>query len=375
MIVAVLFCTFVFLGVYPYLLYPLFVNRLARFAGRPWRKGAEKPRVSLVISVFNEEEIIRKKLENALALHYPVGLLEILVVSDGSTDRTNEIVASFSDPRILLYDFPDRAGKTVCLNRTVPKTRGEVVLFTDANSMFPAKMLESVVRNFADRQVGLVTGWTKYRNEDGEEESAGLYARLERVTKEAEGLIASCVGADGAVFALRKELYHPLQDGDINDFVIPLKVVGQGKRVVLDPEVYCFEKPSEGEGKEFRRQVRITNRTLGAIMKNRRFLNPFIYGWFAFFLFSHKLLRFFVPFSFLATFFTALCLSGQSFFFAGIVLMQVLFIGFGIAALHNGGGGRMGQLCSFFLLTTTAQFVGWVRWASGKSDIMWTPQR
>lgn len=375
MAMASLFFIFLFLGVYPYLLYPLLVHAVGRLAGRPWREEPATPRVSLIISVFNEEAVIRKKLENALALRYPAGLFEIRVVSDGSTDRTNEIVASFADPRIILHDFPDRAGKTACLNRVVPAARGEIVLFTDANSMFPTHLLERVVRHFAATEIGLVTGWTKYRNEAGEEESAGLYARLERVTKEAESRVASCVGADGAVFALRKELYLPLQDGDINDFVIPLNVIGQGKRVVLDPEVYCFEKPTEGEVKEFRRQVRITNRTLGAIMRNRQFLNPLAYGWFAFFLCSHKVLRFLVPFFFAGTFVTALALAGHSAFFLTMALGQALFVGFGLLSLYRRSGSRLGRLCSFFLLTIAAQFLGWVRWASGKPDVMWTPQR
>ncbi|HXV21998.1 MAG TPA: hypothetical protein VD811_13505, partial [Desulfuromonadales bacterium] len=166
-----------------------------------------------------------------------------------------------------------------------------------------------------------------------------------------------------------------LQDGDINDFVIPLNVVGQGQRVVLDPDVFCFERPSEGEGREFRRQVRITNRTLGAIMRNRRFLNPLAYGWFALFLLSHKVLRFLVPFFFAGTFLTALGLAGQSVFFSVMALAQALFVGIGLLALRQRRGGRVGQLCSFFLLTIAAQFLGWVRWASGKTDVMWTPQR
>lgn len=370
----VVFFACLFMTIYPYGIYPLLLVGWSRVGGRKWRQGEAKPTVSLVISVYNEEGVIREKIENALALEYPEDRLEIVVVSDGSTDGTDRIVSSFSDRRVVLKAFA-RAGKTACLNRVVPAARGDIVLFTDANSMFPPELLTKVVRNFADDGIGLVTGWTKYRNEAGEEESAGLYARLERVTKEAESRVASCVGADGAVFALRKELYLPLQDGDINDFVIPLNVVGQGQRVVLDPDVFCFERPSEGEGREFRRQVRITNRTLGAIMRNRRFLNPLAYGWFALFLLSHKVLRFLVPFFFAGTFLTALGLAGQSVFFSAMALAQALFVGIGLLALRQRRGGRVGQLCSFFLLTIAAQFLGWVRWASGKTDVMWTPQR
>jgi len=182
--------------------------------------------------------------------------------------------------------------------------------------MFPADVLLKFARNFVCEEIGLVTGWTKYRKPGGDEESVGLYGRLEMITKQAESTISSCVGADGAVFAIRKNLYRPLQDYDINDFVIPLNVIGQGKRVVLDQELFCIEQPGDNEAKEFRRQVRITNRTLGAIGRNIRFLNPFGFGSFAFFLFSHKVVRFLVPFSFLGTLLTALLLANDSIFFS-----------------------------------------------------------
>jgi cellulose synthase/poly-beta-1,6-N-acetylglucosamine synthase-like glycosyltransferase len=276
---------------------------------------------------------------------------------------------------VVLIPCAERQGKTACLNRAVPAAKGEIVVFTDANAMFAHDLLEKIAGNFSDAQVGLVTGWTKYRNVSGEEESVGLYGRMEKITKEAESLVSSCVGADGAIFAVRKPLYRPLQDHDINDFVIPLHVIGEGKRAVLDPEIYCHETPSNGEGKEFRRQVRITNRTLGAIWRNVRFLNPFQYGWFAFFLLSHKLIRLLVPFFFAGTFVIAFWLSSQSAFFAGYAFAQTLFVGLGAAALRFRGAGRAGQLCSFFLLTISAQLVGWGDWATGKSAVMWTPQR
>ena len=248
---------------------------MSRVLGNSWDKGEITPLVTLIISVYNEEKVIENKIKNALALEYPERLLEIIVISDGSSDRTNEIVSGFNDSRLVLKALPERSGKTVCLNRVVPETRGEIILFTDANSMFPSDMLPKLVRNFTSDNVGLVTGWTKYMKQKSGGETTGIYSRLEMKTKYWESLISSCVGADGAIFAIRKELYEPLDEQDINDFVIPLHVISQGKRVVLDPDVYCFEAPSAGQGSEYRRQARITNRTLRAILKHPRFLNPF----------------------------------------------------------------------------------------------------
>jgi hypothetical protein len=275
----------------------------------------------------------------------------------------------------VLRAYPERSGKTACLNKVVPDAKGDILVFTDANSMFPSDTILKLVRNFSDSRVGLVTGWTRYRKAGGGEETTGLYARLEKTIKYGESLVSSCVGADGAVFAVRKALYRPLKDCDINDFVIPLNVIGQGKRVVLDPGVYCVEEPSEGEVREYRRQVRITNRTLGAIRRNIGFLNPLDYGPFAFFLLSHKVIRFLVPFFFLGLFCSGVILFGKSAVYAGLVIAQAAFIAAGISGIFRYLDGRLIQLCSFVLLTIFAQFVGWVRWAAGKSDVIWQPER
>ncbi|MFC1639648.1 glycosyltransferase family 2 protein [Gemmatimonadota bacterium] len=370
----------VFLGcfvmaLYPYVIYPPAVVAASKFWGRRWHRGNACSSVTVLISVHNEERVIRDKVENALALEYPAGRLEIVVVSDGSTDGTDAIVSSFADPRLVLKAY-ERAGKTACLNRAVAEVSGEILVFTDANSMFPHQVLRKIARNFSDEGVGLVTGWTKYRRPGSDEEEApDLYARLEKFTKEGESLISSCVGADGAIFAIRRELYRQLEDYDINDFVIPLTVIGQGRRVVLDSEVCCLEEPS-GEAKgEFRRQARITNRTLGAIRRNVQFLNPLRYGSFAFFLLSHKVLRLMVPFFAAATVLLSTLLISTA------PLYRVLSISFA-ALLILGAAGILGltrsrvvDLCATLLLTNLAQLVGWARFVSGRADVTWTPQR
>ena len=371
----ILFFLFLFLAVFPYFIFPLLMWLVSRLRRVGWRREEIFPPVTLIISVFNEEGVIGEKLANSLGLDYPAELLEVLVVSDGSTDRTHEIVESFDDPRVRLRVFSDRAGKTECLNRVVPEARGEIVVFTDANSIFPVATLKNICRNFADDNIGLVTGWTKYRSGDGGEESTGLYARLEKITKQGESLISSCVGADGAIFAIRKALYRPLEYYDINDFVIPLNVIAQQRRVVLDPEVFCYEAPTEDEMKEFRRQVRITNRTLGAIWRGRRFLNPAVSRSFSLMLLSHKVFRFLVPFFLAATLLISFALAGNFLFYRVMFLAQCGFVLFGGLGLWRRFDGRLINLCAFFLLTISAQIVGWGRFVTGKRDTLWTPQR
>ena len=361
--------------IYPYAVYPLLVSAWARVGGRVWKQEKFNPMITLIISVYNEEKIIRAKIENALSLDYPEELLEILVVSDGSTDKTEKIVASFNDPRVRLLAF-ERAGKTACLNWAVAEAKGDVLVFTDANSMFPPQALTKIARNFADQEIGLVTGWTRYQRPGSNlEEAPGVYARLERIIKQKESLISSCVGADGAIFAVRRGLYCSLEEHDINDFVIPLNVVVQKRRAVLDPEVYCLEEPAQGSGKEFSRQVRITNRTLGAIRRNARFLNPFQYGSFAFFLLSHKLLRFMVPFFAFGALLTSFLLISSGSFYTLVFAGLCLFILAGMAGLLGLAHSRIIDLCAAFLMTNAAYMVGWFRFITGRADTLWTPRR
>lgn len=369
------FLVLVGLSLYSYLLFPLILIAVSRFSQKVWEKRDIRPVVSVVISVYNEEKTIAQKLENTLALDYPKDRLEIMVVSDGSTDGTERIVSAVGDSRIVLKAFRRRSGKTACLNRTLPDARGEIVFFTDANSMFPRDTLLRLVRNFADPNVGLLTGWTRYGKVDQSEDTTGVYSRFEKWTKLRESNISSCVGADGAVFAIRKELYRVLQEHDINDFVIPLNVIGQGKRVVMDADVYCFEQASSAPGKEYRRQVRITTRTLGAIRRNLEFLNPIRYGWFSFFLISHKIMRFLVPFFLLASFGTNLVLLGRSYFYSLTLGAQLAVLAVGASNAVGFTRGKIGDIVKFFLVTLLAQLNAWFRTFAGKSDTMWTPQR
>jgi len=369
------FLVLLFFSVYPYAIYPGVVYILSRISGKSWQQDELALKATIIISVFNEERVIEKKIRNALALKYPQGLLEIIVVSDGSNDLTNEIVSQFKNPRLFLRAFSERSGKTACLNRIVPEAKGDIILFTDVNSIFPVDVLPGLIRNFSEENVGLVTGWTKYVQPGKGHETTGLYSKLEKMTKHWESLIASCVGADGAIFAIRKNLYKPLDDQDINDFVIPLHVISQGKRVVLDPDVYCFEEPAKGEGSEYHRQARITNRTLRAIFRNPGFLNPFSYGFFSFFLLSHKLLRFLVPFFTMGVFLTNLFLLKVSLIYIILFFIQLLFFGLGLVNLLGKVKGRLTNICKFFLITLFSQLIGWIRRFRGISDTMWIPQR
>ena len=372
----IIFFIFLFLSAYSYLVFPGILWFLQRVFKRSWRQSvAHQPAVSIIISAYNEEGVIEQKINNALSLDYPRELLEIVVGSDGSTDRTNQILAGIPHPCLTRHIFTERTGKTECLNRMVPQAKGEIILFTDANSMFPPDLLHKMVRNFADPTVGLVSGWTKYRRGLEGKGTASAYARFEKALKMWESAVHSCVGADGAVFAIRKSCYRKLLPHDINDFVIPLNVIRDHLRTILDPEVFCIEASAKDDRGEFRRQVRITTRTLGAIRRNLEFLNPLRYGVFSFFLWSHKIMRFKTPAWIIVLFVLNSFLLDDGFIYAVIFCGQVLFASLGSVSLLIGFSNRWLSLLRMLILTFAAQLVGWFRMLMGVEDTTWTPER
>src|SRR5882672_4693149 len=210
--VAITFWVALFAILYSYVGYPAFlwlVSRVGRLdeSSRAGQSG-HLPSVTLIISAYNEEKVIREKIENALSLDYPRELLEIVIISDGSNDHTCEIALKFANKGVVLRHYDGRIGKTACLNQALPLAAGGIIVFSDANSTYEEGALKALLCPFQDSTVGFVTGRTRYGSSDGAApDSLGLYSRLELITKELESRLGSCIGADGAIFAIRKELY------------------------------------------------------------------------------------------------------------------------------------------------------------------------
>ena len=367
---------------YAYAGYPLLLWLISFIIKAPIKKTDITPSVRLVISAYNEEKILPKKLENALELDYPQDLLEIAVISDGSTDNTNTIIHGFAkqSDNIIPCISPTNKGKTACLNDFVPKLHGDIILFSDANSFYDKNLIRRIVRPFADTKIGFVTGSTKYltSSKGASTHTTGLYSRLERLTKSLESNIGSCVGADGAVFAIRNALFSPLQPDDINDLVIPFHIVSKGYRGILEATVFCTEEAA-GQTEEFRRQIRITNRTLRAIFNHKHLLNPFQYPLFSFKLFPHKLMKFLTPFWMLFLLITnALLTFGSSTFYEIIFVLQGLFyvcafIGF--LQKREERKARLINACHVLVLVNIAYVVGWFRYLKGETYTSWKPER
>jgi len=293
-----LFWILLALVVYVYAGYPLLLA-LVRGLGGHRRVAIDEqalPPVTLVVSAFNEAAVIGEKIENCLDLDYPSDKLQIVVVSDASDDGTDEVVKGYAARGVDLLRMLDRGGKTLGLNAAVAGAHGEVVVFSDANAMYGRDVIHKLVRNFADPAVGAAVGESTYVNPEVESErSEGLYWRYETAIKRLESSVGSVVGGDGAIYAVRKSLYIPMRADALSDFVNPLQVVQAGHRCVYEPAARSYERAADNFSKEFRRKVRIVNRAWRALWRMNALLNPFRYGFFAFKLVSHKLLRWLVP--------------------------------------------------------------------------------
>lgn len=373
----VIFWTAFLAVVLTYLLYPLCLLVLALF-----RRGHvtrdEAPPVTLVISAYNEQSVIREKLENALSLDYPRDRLEIMVISDGSEDATDEIVAGYADRGVVLCRQEPRRGKSAGLTRFVPGAGGEVVVFSDANSMYEPDAIHKLVRHFADAKVGFVSGYQRYVDEDSAaNQSESLYWRYETWLKIQESKISSPVCGDGAILATRAELFEPLRDDDIADTILPLKIVARGYRGVFDEEAVCYERTAEDFAGEFRRRARIVNRALGAVLRVPQTLNPFRVGVFAYQLLVHKLLRWFVPFFLVAMLVASTYLAARGHeTYVVLLAMQLLF--YGVALLGLVPGVRHWKpvyITYYFCLANTAAALGVLRLVLGGRIAMWSPER
>lgn len=290
------------LVIYIYFGYPIVVFLLAQVVGSNVRKANVEPKLSVLIAAFNEEQEIERTVVNKLTQDYPPDRLEVIVVSDGSMDRTDEIVqelAERSSGRLRFLRQEPRQGKTKALNMAIAHATGDVLIFSDANSIYAPNTIRKLIRNFADPSVGYVTGQMIYTNPDGSGigEGSGAYMRYENLLRTLETRLGSIVGVDGGIDAVRRELYVPMCPDQLPDFVLPLNVAEQGRRVVFEPQALLYEPALADATDEFHMRVRVSLRALWALYDKRSLLNPFHYPLFAWQLFSHKVLRYgaFIP--------------------------------------------------------------------------------
>ena len=368
---------------YTYVLFPLLCWFRAKCFPVPFAAADIEPSVSLIVACYNEERDIPGKLENILAIDYPDDKFEVIVASDGSTDRTNEIVRSYEQHGIRLLELP-RQGKAQTLNTAISHSKGEILVFSDSNSHYEPRAIRKLVQPFADNSIGGVAGNQCYLKADkASPRSTGqgehTYWNIDRLLKLWESQAGNTISATGAIYAIRRSLFQQVPDGVTDDFTISSRVIAQGKRLVFEPHARSWEPVAPSAGKEFNRKVRIMSRGLRAVWIMRELLNPFRYGFYSWQLFSHKVLRRQMYIPLLVVLATSLMLCPKMLLLIPFAVAQVLFY---LAALVGWVAQKAGVrlpriffLPFFFCLVNVACIVATYNVLAGRKIVRWQPKR
>jgi len=365
---------------YIYLGYPLLLKCLPKKPIKADKSGGYQPSVTLLIPAYNEADVIEATIQNKLAQDYPRDKLEIIVISDESDDGTDEIVRRLAeeDIRIRLLRQSPRQGKTAGLNRAIEQAIGEILVFSDANSQFGDQALAKLVACFADPEVGYATGKMVYVNQEGNlvGDGCSAYMRYENHLRRLESQVGSVVGVDGGIDAMRRELYQPMNPDQLPDFVQPLKVVAQGKRVVYQDQALLQEESLSDSDSEFRMRVRVSLRAMWALWDMRQLFDPLRYGLFSIQLMSHKLLRYLAFVPLLSVALTSLVLVDSHWVYALTALAQIVFYALAAYAAVSPERQR-GALCKlafYFSLINFAALVASLKFLKGDKIVTWKPR-
>lgn len=364
---------------YIYFGYPLLLMLLGKRQQTPVA-GEDLPTVSILIPAYNEAGSIIDTLKNKVALDYPVDKLEILVVSDSSEDETEQLVETFakdSPVGVQLFRQTPRAGKTSGLNMIVPKASGEIIAFSDANSIWDPQALRHLVSVFQDPSVGYVTGKMVYTNPDGSliGDGCSAYMKYENWLRARETEVGSIVGVDGGVDAMRRALYQPLRADQLPDFVQPLKVVEAGYRVVYESRAILKEEALSDDDSEYRMRVRVSLRAMWALKDMWVLFDPRRFGVFSLQLASHKLLRYLAFLPLVLLLITNLLLVGKGAIYVFVLLGQLGFYGLAWGG-YSGKLQQSGILQApyYFVLINWAAAHAFIKFCLGKKQVIWTPR-
>lgn len=365
--------------VYVYAGYPLLITAISLLFRKRVPKTDYFPSISMLIAAYNEEAGILKKLEQTVALEYPADKLEIVVLSDGSTDQTDSIVEAFPDRRVRLLRVKDRKGKTNAQNVGVKEARGEILVFSDATTVYHPRALEYLVSNYVDASVGAVSGRYQYFDPLGDSPTGmGTMAfwNYENLIKMAQSRIRTISGCCGCIYSVRRNAYTALSPDVISDLVQPLHVLRQGYRVVFEDRALAYEETTKSSSDEFSMRVRVVTRGIRGLLSVPDLLLPWKQRWIAFQLWSHKILRWLVPFFLLILFGANLFLLGSSpyryFLFAqaGFYLMALLSL---VIPVHRRW--KVFGIPLYFCVLNTAALVSVIEVLRGKKYTIWQTVR
>jgi cellulose synthase/poly-beta-1,6-N-acetylglucosamine synthase-like glycosyltransferase len=373
-----LFITAVVAALYPLVGYPLVLSIIAALRPRAVAREEWAPQVTVLIPAYNEAGCIAATIQNKLEQNYPADKLQIIVASDASSDGTERIVESYAPRGVELLRQVTRQGKAAALNEAVRRARGEILVFSDANSQFAPDAVRRLVENFADPLVGYVTGQLHYTHADATSgRGSSGYMRYENWLRRLETQVDSVIGVNGGVDAMRRNLYSAVPVDQITDFVLPLQVIAAGFRVVYDSRAHSCERANQEMGSEFRMRVRVALRALRGIVYARQALNPARRPLPAFCILSHKILRY-LGFLFLgsAIVLNAL-LATRSHLYTLLLFAQLLLYLFALMGLARGLPRALRTLTAlptYFVMSNAAFAVAALRFVRGDTLATWKPR-
>ena len=362
-----------------YFLYPIVLHSVGKIKKINIKKSNVNPCISVIIPAYNEEKSIERKIQNTLELDYPEDKIEILIGSDGSTDKTSDIVNKYSSHGVKYFDYKNNRGKTAVQNDLVESSSGQILVFTDAASFLPETALTKLIQNFADERVGCVAGKMQFIDTDKNltTQSQGLYWRYEVALRDMESQLGSLIGVDGPLYAVRRENYIKLENQMISDLMTPLLVLKQGKKVILEPDALVNEEPTLKTKDEFNTRRRITLRGLTGIFSHKSLLNPMKYPLLSMQILFHKVIRWFVGPLVVLNGLSALLLTASVFFRLYLILYSLFFIlaAAGWLAQMMGINVKVLSVPYYFVLVNSAATFGVIDYVRKKKVISWKPVR
>lgn len=375
----ILFYLSLFLCGYSYFVYPLILKLISSRPTQPVPGSAdhELPILSLIITAHNEESRIREKLENTLELDYPQDRLEVIVASDFSTDATDSIVEAYASMGIRLVRADERKGKEYAQLCAIRASHGDILVFSDVATRIPEDALRILAFQFADNRVGALSSEDRFLSNDGRVVGEGAYVKYEMWLRRLESDRAGLVGLSGSFFAARKVI---CEDWDIcspSDFNTALNCAKQGKVAITCPEVVGIYKDVKDPGLEYRRKIRTVIRGITAITRHTEVLNPFRMGMFAFQVWSHKIMRWGVPWFMLLFAALTVLLQGQGMVYTLALYVQIIFYIIAIAGLLSARmrENTLVRIIFFFVQTNLALAQALVSFIFGRRMTVWTPSQ
>lgn len=372
-LVETIFWLSLFLVFYAYFGYPIVLLLLSFFRNRVVKKGDITPSVSFIITAYNEEKLIRQKIENTLAQDYPRDRFEIIVASDCSSDGTDEIVKTYAHTVVKLVRAPERKGKENAQKCAVDVARGDILVFSDVATVLNQNGVRNIVKGFADPQVGCISSTDKFIDKEGNGTGEGAYVRYEMFLRALESRVNTLVGLSGSFFAVRKELCEPWASNLQSDFNTLINSVRRGYRGICDRDAVGYYPDLTDTKEELGRKVRTIVRGIRVFMRSIHLLNIYRYGFFSWQFCSHKLCRWMVPFLMIVLFICNVITAQGSYFYLCLFILQALFYSLAVIGLVTQSTKPIWKIPSFFVMVNFSILMAWYKYVKGEHYIKWEP--